>query len=174
MTKCGHTAMSYYFGMPVPPQRTFAHWLEYQSPKVVVLRHPVERMHSAINFYEKQFNELIVEYEKTGMSDNLDFFESFINNPLGIEEYIFNKHCRPYMHILKNRDFRIIKFEELSQYIPKVAPGGIETNTTNKDIDPFPSNRYFKREDMLKEIELYENLLETRQVITPEEWKALT
>ncbi len=133
-------------------------------------------MHSAINFYEKQFNEWITEYRKTGIAEkeDLDFYQSFIDDPLNIEEYIFNAHCRPYMHILKNRDFRIIKFEELSQYIPKIAPGGIETNTTNKDIDPFPSNRYFKREDMLKEIELYENLLETREVITPEEWKALT
>lgn len=179
MTKCGHTAMSYYFGMPVPPQRTFAHWLEYQSPKVVVLRHPVERMHSAINFHEKQFNEQIVKYETTGQCDDFSIIEGLVNcddhtREWAIEEYIFNKHCRPYMHILKNRDFRIIKFEELSQYIPKVAPGGIETNTTNRNVDPFPTNRYFKREDMLKEIDTYENLLANREVITPEEWKALT
>jgi hypothetical protein len=179
MTKCGHTAMSYYFGMPIPPDRTLSHWLEYKSPKVVVLRHPAERMHSAISFYEKQFNELIVEYEKTGQCRDFSMIEGFISCDIRerewrIEEYIFNKHCRPYMHILKNRDFRIIKFEDLSQYIPKILPGGIDTNTTNKNIDPFPKNRYFKREDMLKEIELYENLLVNREVITPEEWKALT
>jgi hypothetical protein len=179
MTKCGHTAMSYYFGMPIPPNKTLAHWLEYESPKVVVLRHPVERMHSAINFHEKLFNELIVEYEKTGQCRDFSMIEDLVSCDIRerewrIEEYIFNKHCRPYMHILKNRDFRIIKFEELSQYIPKIAPGGIDTNTTNKDIDPFPKNRYFKREDMLKEIELYESLLVNREVITAEEWKALT
>jgi hypothetical protein len=78
------------------------------------------------------------------------------------------------MHIIKNRDFRIIKFEDLSQYIPKISPRGAETNTTNRNIDPFPKNRYFKREDMIKEIELYESLLANREVITPEEWKALT
>lgn len=179
MTKCGHTAMSYYFGIQLPMQKTFAHWLEGESPKIVVLRHPVERMHSAITFYDKQFNELIVEYETTGQCDDFSLIEYLINwdeqtRAHEIEKYIFNKHCRPYMHILKNRDFRIIKFEELPQYIPKVAPGGIETNTTNRNIDPFPMNKYFKREDMLREIELYENLLETREVITPEEWKALT
>jgi hypothetical protein len=181
MTKCGHTAMAYYFGMPAPHNhdRTLSHWLEYKSPKVVVLRHPVERMHSAINFYEKQFNELIVEYEKTGQCDNFSLIEDLINwddrqREWEIEQYIFNKHCRPYMHILKNRDFRIIKFEELSQYIPKIPPGGIETNTTNRNIDPFPKNRYFKREDMLREIELYENLVANREVITPEEWRELT
>ena len=93
---------------------------------------------------------------------------------LGVERFIFNQHCRPYMHIIKNRDFRIIKFEDLSQYIPKISPRGAETNTTNRNIDPFPKNRYFKREDMIKEIELYESLLVNREVITPEEWKALT
>ena len=62
----------------------------------------------------------------------------------------------------------------MSQYVPKILPGGIDTNTTNKNIDPFPKNRYFKREDMLREIELYESFLVNREVITPEEWKALT
>lgn len=108
------------------------------------------------------------------MADNLQDFKHFIDDPFEVQKYIFDQHCRPYMHILKNRDFRIIKFEELSQYIPKVAPCDIETNTTNKDIDPFPSNRYFKREAMLKEVELYENLLANKEVITAEEWKALT
>jgi hypothetical protein len=174
MTKCGHTAMSYYFGMPIPPARTFSHWLEYESPKVVVLRHPVERMHSAITFYDKQFNEQIVDYQKTGKTDNLDFFKSFIEDPRNIESYIFDLHCRPYLNAIKNRDFRIIRFEDLSEYIPKIAPGDIETNTTNRNVDPFPKNRYFKREDMLREIELYENLVTSREVITPEEWKELT
>jgi hypothetical protein len=174
MPKCGHTAMSYYFGIQLPMQKTFVHWLEYESPKVVVLRHPAERMHSAITFYDKQFNEQIVEYQKTRKTDNLDFFKSFIEDSLNIESYIFDLHCRPYMSILKNRDFRIIKFEDLSQYIPKVAPGGIETNTTNRNIDPFPKNRYFKREDMLREIEVYESLFANREVITVEEWKELT
>jgi hypothetical protein len=179
MTKCGHTAMSYYFGIQLPMQKTFVHWLQGESPKVVVLRHPVERMHSAINFYEKQFNEQIVKYETTGQCDNFSLIEDLINwddlqREREIEEYIFDLHCRPYLHVIKSRDFRIIKFEELSHYIPKIAPGGIETNTTNKNIDPFPKNRYFKREDMLKEIELYENLVTTREVITPEEWRELT
>jgi hypothetical protein len=154
--------------------RTLVNWLEFQSPKVVVLRHPVQRMHSAIAFYDRLWNSQIVEYQKTGIDDNLHTFKHFIDNPANIEEYIFDQHCRPYMNILKNRDFRIIKFEDLSQYIPKVDPCNIEINPTNKDIDPFPKNRYFKREDMLKEIELYENLLVNREVITVEEWKALT
>lgn len=179
MTKCGHTAMSHYFGMPNPPEKTFVHWLEGESPKIVVLRHPVERMHSAINFHEKKFDEQLIKYETTGQCDDFSAIKDLINwdeqtRLYQIEQYIFYKHCRPYLHILKNRDFRIIKFEELSQYIPKIAPAGIETNTTNRNIDPFPTNRYFKREDMLKEIELYEYLLANRDVITPEEWKELT
>jgi hypothetical protein len=174
MEKCGHTAMWYYFDMPLI-QKYFVDWLQYESPKVVVLRHPMERVHSAITFTDKLFREeekaeAILEAVK--FSDN--FFEYYANNPDEIQEYIFNRHCRPYMHILKNRDFRIIKFEELAQYIPKILPGGIATNTTNRSIDPFPSNRWFTRKDMLKEIELYESFLVNKEVITVEEWKALT
>jgi hypothetical protein len=176
MEKCGHTAMWHYFDLlHLSQPRTFAHWLEYQSPKVVVLRHPIERVHSAMRFADKVFNhpekrqEIL---ETVRFSDQ--FFEYYDNNPSEIPEFVFNRHCRPYMHILKNRDFRIIKFEDLSQYIPTVLPGGIATNTTDRSIDPFPSNRWFTRKDMLKEIELYENLLVNREVITAEEWKALT
>lgn len=175
MPKCGHTAMWHYFGLlHLRMTRTLAYWLESQSPKVVVLRHPAQRMHASIAFYDRLWNSQIVEYQKTGIHDNLHDFKHFIDNPIDIEEYIFDQHCRPYMNILKNRDFRIIKFEDLSQYIPKVNPCNIEINPTNKDIDPFPKNRYFKREDMLKEIELYENLVTSREVITPEEWRELT
>lgn len=180
MPKCGHTAMWNYFDLlHIRQSRTFAHWLEGVSPKVVVLRHPAERMHSAITFYDEVWNTRSIEYQKTGKC--FDFPEVELWSSLNstdreweTEEFIFNQHCRPYMHIIKNRDFRIIKFEDLSQYVSKVAPGGIETNITNRNIDPFPSNRYFKREDMLREIELYESLLVNREVITPEEWKALT
>ena len=176
MPKCGHTAMWDYFDLlDIRQTRTFAHWLEGVSPKVVVLRHPAQRMHSSIAFYNEVWNTRGIRdarhiWEEVEYWSNLDD----TSRAKDVEEFIFNQHCRPYMHILKNRDFRIIKFEDLSQYIPKILPGGIDTNTTNKNIDPFPKNRYFKREDMLKEIELYENLLVNREVITPEEWKALT
>lgn len=174
MEKCGHTAMWYYFDMP-QIQKYFVDWLEFKTPRVVVLRHPMERVHSAISFTDKLFRE----EEKTeeilaAVKFSNNFFEYYDNNPSEIPEYIFNRHCRPYMHILKNRHFRIIKFEELSQYIPKILPGGIATNTTNRSVDPFPSNRWFTRKDMLKEIELYESLLVNREVITIEEWKELT
>jgi hypothetical protein len=177
MPKCGHTAMWCYFDLVDTmrlQERTFAHWLEFQSPKVVVLRHPAHRMHSSIGLYDKMWNSQIVEYQETGIDDMLWEFKHFIDDPLEIQKWIFDQHCRPYLHIIQKRDFRIIKFEDLKHYIPRVDPGGFQINPTSKDIDPFPTNRYFKREDMLKEIELYENLLATREVITPEEWKALT
>jgi|688.fasta_scaffold648619_2 hypothetical protein len=180
MPKCGHTAMWDYFDLlDIRQTRTFAHWLEGVSPKVVVLRHPAQRMHSSIAFYNEVWNTRSIEYQKTGKCFDFPLMEfwSSLNSTdceWEIEEFIFNQHCRPYMHILKNRDFRIIKFEELPQYIPTVLPGGIATNTTDRSIDPFPLNRWFTRKDMLKEIELYENLLVNREVITVEEWKALT
>jgi hypothetical protein len=175
MSKCGNTAMWHYFDLlHLRMTRTLAYWLESQSPKIVVLRHPAQRMHAAIAFYDKLWNSQIVEYEKNGTHDNLHMFKHFIGNPLEVDTWIFDQHCRPYMNIIKSRDFRIIKFEDLSQYIPKINPCNIEINPANKGIDPFPKNRYFKREDMLREIELYENLVASREVITPEEWKELT
>jgi hypothetical protein len=180
MPKCGHTAMWEYFDLlHIRQSRTFADWLKSNSPKVVVLRHPAERMHSAITFCNEMWDTRSIEYKKTGKCFDFPEIEQWVNlnstdRRRSIDEFIFNQHCRPYMHIIKNRDFRIIKFEDLSQYVPKILPGGIDTNTTNKNIDPFPKNRYFKREDMLREIELYESFLVNREVITPEEWKALT
>lgn len=157
--KCGHTAMLYYFNNVVDSDQDnrISVWLFGSSPKVAVVRHPVERMHSAINWYR--------EVSPTGRI-KLDPGE------LAIEEYIFNQHCRPYMKLIQNRDFRIINFEELIQYIPKVTFH--DTKTRNRNIDPFPTNRYFQKEDMLQEIEAYETILATKEVITPEEWKALT
>jgi hypothetical protein len=171
MTKCGHTAMWHYFDMMLK-EKCFIEWLEFKSPRIVVLRHPMERVHAAIRFAEKLFKQ---EKSQKILEDfSTYFFEYYANNSSGIEEYIFDRHCRPYMHILKNRDFRIIKFEKLDQYIPKVILGGIQTNTNNRDIDPFPTNRYFTQKDILKEIDLYENFLVTKEVITSEEWKELT
>lgn len=157
--KCGHAAMIHYFNNAVEsdPDNRLSLWLFGDSPKVAVIRHPVERMHSAINWYRA--------VSPTGRipADSNEFSS---------EEYIFNQHCRPYMWFIQKRDFRIIRFEQLIQYIPKATFH--DTKTRNREIDPFPTNRYFNREDMLREIEAYHNILETKQVITPEEWKELT
>jgi hypothetical protein len=173
MEKCGHIAMWCYFNMPM--QKYLSDWLEFTSPRVVVLRHPMERVHSAMRFSDKLFDRQ-QNPQKTLKEATFseDFFEYYDNNPSEISEFIFNRHCRPYMHILKNRDFRIIKFEELHQYIPTVLPGGIATNTTDRNIDPFPFNKWFTRKDMVREIEIYENLVENREIITIQEWKELT
>ena len=113
MPKCGHTAMWDYFDLHhLRMTRTFAHWLEFTSQKVVVLRHPAKRMHSAIEFYNRRWNIPILEYQKNGIETELHLFKHFIEDPLEVEKYIFDQHCRPYMHIIKSRDFRIIKFEE--------------------------------------------------------------
>ena len=143
MPKCGHTAMWDYFGLHhLRMTRTLAYWLESQSPKVVVLRHPAQRMHASIAFYDRLWNSQIVEYQKTGIHDNLHDFKHFIDNPIDIEEYIFDQHCRPYMNTLKNRDFRInlesvfikssIKEEDkaLNYYI-MLENGKMECTSTN-------------------------------------------
>ena len=175
MKKCGHVAMTYYFDMIKPPTCNYIQWISNPSPKILVVRHPVERMHAAINWHRGVFETRLEEYYRTGTCDRMDLIEDLIGyeNPQPyIDEYIFNQHCRPYMHIFRNRDFRIIMFENLSRYIPKITD--LDTKTRNRNLDPFPINRYFSRYDMLDEIQAYETILQTKEVITPEEWKALT
>lgn len=174
MPKCGHAAMIGYFGFETRPDRTFADWLTYTSPKVVVIRHPVERMHSAIRWYDAVFHQRILRYNETGHCDDYDWYliKPFLNDDWNVERYIFDEHARPYMSLIKNRDFRIIKFEQLMHYIPKLTAH--DTRTRNRDLDPFPINRYFNRQDMLRELDVYEDLVTKREVITPEEWKELT
>lgn len=170
--KCGHVAMTYYFGMQRPGYPTFGDWLSLPSPKIVVIRHPVERMWAAINWYNGVFDSKIKEYERTGKTEHYYDIKPFLNDPYNVERYIFDEHCRPYLKIIKNRDFRIIKFEELGKYIPKITR--FETKTRNRDIEPFPPNRYFNKTDMLHELEAYEEIIANREVISPEEWKELT
>lgn len=172
--KCGHVAMTYYFGMERPENRSFVDWISFPSPKVVVVRHPVERMHSAIRWNEIMFEERLKDYRETGEVDRFDLIEDIIHDHDGSmrEEYVFYQHCRPYMKMFKNRDFRIIKFEDLGKYIPKITD--YDTRTRNRNIDPFPENRYFSRQDLIQELEVYEEILQKKEVITPEEWKELT
>lgn len=175
MKKCGHIAMLSYFDVQSHGENTLADWLFSSSSKVVVVRHPVERMHAAINWNNEVFISRLEEFERTGTCDQIHIIENLINyddRDWYIEEYVFNQHCRPYMKSIQSRDFRIIKFEDLSDYIPKFTVH--DTKTQNRDLDPFPTNRYFQKEDMLQEIEAYETVLATKEVITPEEWKALT
>lgn len=179
MTKCGHTAMAKYFSESKKlgePSINFDLWKQQTQNRVVVLRHPVERMHSAIGWYDKMYGQSIRKYDQTGIIDRHGPFElnKFIRSKdrdHDMQTAIFYGHCLPYMHNLTNTDFKIIKFEDLIKYIPYYS--FIVTDTTNRDIDPFPENKYFSKEDLLREIDLYNQFLE-RDIITPEEWKELT
>lgn len=175
--KCGHIAMIRYFGMNEMQNTTlgtFGDWISNPSPKVLVVRHPVERMHSAINWYKGVFESRIKFYQQHGHVDIFDLIKAFIHDHDGSlqEEYIFNAHCRPYLKLIKNTDFRIIKFEDLKNYIPKHTAH--DTKTSNREMYPFPKNKYFNEQDMLQEIAAYEEILTLKEVITSEEWKELT
>lgn len=185
MKKCGHSAMVYYFNRnkkytdPGDPHEYihngFPGWISFASPKAVVVRNPIQRMRASINWYIEVFEKRVIEYEATGKVDDFNLIKDLINykdREWRVEEFIFNQHCRPYLQIIKSRDFRIIRFENLSEYIPKETLHDTKTRACN--IDPFPVNRYFNRDDMLQELEVYENIVATREVITPEEWKAIT
>lgn len=174
-TKCGHIAMINYLAVKELKQFEYSDWLVNPSPKILVIRHPVERMHSAISWADAMFLRRLKEYDETGKCDNFHLIANLVNSTnreAYIQDYIFNAHCKPYMHIIKKQQFRIIKFEELRNYIPKMT--AFDTKTQNRALDPFPENTYFNRKDMLQEIEDYEEILQQKELITSEEWKELT
>ncbi len=153
MTKCGHVSMIKHFDVD-PAGSNLDRWISNPSQKIVVLRHPIERLHSAIAYFE--------ELHKI-FPPNEDF---------DYDLAVYYGHSIPYMSKIKDQTFRIIRFEDLSLYIDK-APH-IITNTTNRKLVNFKENIYYTREDLLEEVDIYHSFLQNKTIITPEEWKELT
>lgn len=195
-TRCGHTNLFQYFGNDLKEQHTLEPWIN--SPRrIVVLRHPVERMHSAIAMYESSVKVLINHYES--QADKPAFIEAmrqktpeyidyFIENYFNVadkeavkEHTIFLVHSQPYMHQIVDYDFEVIKFENLKDYIPPIGDpiynprlqSGI-TNQTMRTYPEFPTNRYYTETDLLKEIDLYSGFIESKKEISVDDWLALT
>lgn len=198
-TRCGHTNMFQYLGLSSEDFKehdTLDNWVA--SPRrVVVLRHPVERMNSAVQLYDTQIKFLIDLYHS--QTDKPKFIESlyqknptytdyFVKNFFNIddrdevrEKINFLVHSFPYMHHIVDYDFEIVKFENLKDYIPprgdpiynKDLDSGV-TNQTNKVYAVFPENRHYTEDDLLREVQLYESFIETKKELSVTDWRLLT
>ena len=106
VTRCGHTSMYEHFGIEpyTIPGKSPMQWLMTNSKKVVVLRHPLERMTSAFNF--------------AGSS----------------ESGIFYYHCTPYLRYLAFVDFEYIPFCDIGSYIVKSDKTTTTNSTLRKYI----------------------------------------
>lgn len=182
--RCGNTSMYHYFDVPVYSymvDRTRIQlrsiWKQNPSEKIVVLRDPYQRCHSAINyhiaagFYQK-FHAMIPkqreEHELYWQHQKL-----LILN-MSSEEYRFadvRGHCQPYLNHLIGFNFRYINFNRIGEYL-NVQKGPI-TNTLDDTFSPEFLD-YFD-EDILKfEKFLYQEYLHRFEEISPEEWKEKT
>lgn len=148
VTRCGHTSMYDYFGIPrytLTGNSPFT-WYNTNSIKVVVLRNPIERMYSA--------HKIIMEIKKES-------------------EQRFYEHCYPYLHmLLVFSKFKIIHFKKLGNYIP--FSKNTDPTYTNNETGKYIVNRFFTEADLLQECNLYQTLIDSKEEITPEEWKELT
>lgn len=164
-TRCGHTSMYGYYGIPVHKHTglELEDWKNSPSIRVMVLRNPIDRWLSGIKYVEaiKDNNQF---YEKDGK-----LYTRQTHEP--IEKILF-EHTYPCELLTRNLDktvpFKIIPFENLQDYIP-----------TSKHTTHVRVNRAHQRDvpmsaDMREAISNYKYYRKYCEVIDPEEWKELT
>lgn len=178
-TKAGHTAFYDFFNKPrYSEYRHLNEWKNSNKQRILVLRDPVERMYSAINFFKQCYRK-----EHQMLPPDATNKNNFLNKVFSkdrpiksrkteIEYFVFHLHCRPFMLDIKDTDFKIIKFEELDNYLPRYQ-NIPTTHTTQKDITLFRKNPFFTKQDLLEEQHLYNLILASKEPITPEDWKEL-
>ena len=179
--RCANTSMYNYFNVPVYSQMLHHHrhelrsiWKQNPSEKIVVLRHPYQRMSSAIAYHEKQAKQFY--YDFTSMSPEKQqknpLFWGYENLPnMSYEQFRIadiRGHCLPYLHHLIGFNFRYINFDRISEYLPvKVGP---ITDTVNKEFSHH-FLEFFNIDDLKFEERLYQEYLQRFQEISPDEWK---
>ena len=187
-SRCGHQSMYDYFGLPVEAviRNKIEQWTASPNQKVLVLRNPIERMWSGINLYELYAKPVVNMYDaakkkgidKSNYAKQFPFASLFFDEGTRndtIQQIIFRDHCAPYLSTIEdtNVEYSIIDFERLSEYIPLAARTNI-TACQNVSLDNFVENEIFTKEDMQREYELYLTMLQSKTVLSPEEWKSLT
>lgn len=195
--RSGHTAMYNFFGKPEPRATSIDNWIAATNQKVIVLRHPVERMNSSFEIYEMNMKPVIDvmdplpygqrqqaaidfinstdDIESVGLVDTPLMNLFFPEDPGKLEEaksfFIYRHHSQVYMHMIKDLDFKYINFEELNQYIPM---NGMITNTTDRSYDKFQENPHYTLEQLQQEEANYNWILQNKPKLTVAEWQALT
>jgi hypothetical protein len=189
-TRCGNTNMHHYFDVDVEAAtRTSLEHIHFflnsdinnnslfptifSNELIVVLRNPLDRVISAINGVPKM-TTLILPYRHN--------FEKELGREVSdkfLEDYaIFKLHCAPYLYLLKDKEFRIIDFTKLDEYIPRnTARQQSPVTNSSGYTDPklvYVENPYFTLQDLETEYETYLALLTDREQISVAEWKEKT
>ncbi len=172
-TRCASTNMHHYFGISVVKQRDFP--AEFSNNLVIVLRNPLDRLVSAstgIPSISNMFSSFKKDLSDTNGKEASDAV---------VEEYaVFLLHCFPYLRMIKDKQFRIIDFDRVEEYIPRRSEiGFFQSPTTYSSgyTDPktvYVENKYFTLTDLEIEYETYLELLKDREQISVDEWKEKT
>lgn len=196
--RSGHTAMYRFFNSPDPRTNRLDVWKQATNQRVIVLRHPVERMNSSFEVYGLHVEPVLAAMQGLPESERKAAAEAYIQSTPDIENtvigtqlfdliyptsddpakvfwskqfFIFATHSQIYMDQIKDLDFKYIDFSELDQYIPY---GGKVTNTTDRSYDQFFPNLFYTLEELEQEVTDYNWILANKQKITVQEWQALT
>ena len=164
-TRCGHTSMYDYFGIPLHTHTglLLKDWKNSNSLRVMVLRNPIDRWLSGIRYVQN-------------VEDNNNFYKKdgkfyTIQNHESKDKLLF-EHTYPFellnRHMKKTIPFKIIPFENLQDYIP-VSRYTIHVNVEQSHHTDIPMSP-----DMREAIVNYKYYRQYCEVITPEEWKELT
>ena len=152
--RCGSTNMFNYFETEVN-NFGLEGWKKHHNP-IVVLRNPIDRVVSSFAF-----------------------FRDFGVRNFRIAE--FARHSAPYLHTLTTSNFRIIDFNILEQYIPRIdtmQKQSVRTDTychpfiTAKDV--YVPNPLYTLEDLERCVESYKDFIANKERVTVDEWKELT
>lgn len=164
-TRCGHTNMYHYFGIEPHSQKfSFSEavmrpWQEHHN-SIVVLRNPLDRVVSAMK------NSEWIEQNKF---------------PSWHYQTFFYQHSSPYMsRTLVGRNFRIIDFYNLEQYIPRRSDkyqslrtySHVDDSTTVEDV--YVENEFYTLQALQHEMKIYKELMVSCERVPVEEWKSLT
>lgn len=182
--RCANTSIYRHFNIPVYSQMR-AHnriqlrsiWKQNPSEKIIVLRHPYQRVASAMAYHglnSKQFYHDFIKLPTEEQQKNPLFWSYQELNNKTYEEFRavdIASHCRPYLHHLIGYNFRYINFDRISEYLD-VQVGPI-TNTTSKEFN-VDFLEFFRLDDLKFEKRLYDEYLHRFQEISPEEWKEKT
>lgn len=182
--RCANTSMYRHFNLPVygmmynnTREQLRSKWKTNPSENIVVLRHPYQRMHSAIAYQELRGFPTYQRYQMSSVEErqnNKFFWEHKEKLDRPYAEYKFANivsHGLPYLRHLIGVNFRYINFDRISEYLD--VHDGPKTNTTSKEFS-VDFLEYQELDELKFEKFLYEEFLHRFEEISPAEWKEKT